>query len=277
MRGIYSSVTDIRRQVFTEVARMAYEGGDYSRVEELPYKILPGEVSKYRDSIFLERAIVGERLRLSMGLPLRPIDEHAPLSTGIEEAARPEKYYEPPLINIIKFACNACPEKSFHVTDMCQGCLAHPCVEVCPKGAVSIVHGKSVIDQSKCVKCGQCANVCPYGAIHKMERPCAKACTYHQQLIQNMLTLISEKAVDLSERVEVLSQRTIREKLICFFLQMAGRQKSESFTLPFTIVDLSDYLSIDRSAMTRELKRMKEEGLIEINRRNIRLHIEAAV
>ena len=173
MRGIYSSVTDIRRQVFTEVARMAYEGGDYSRVEELPYKIL---VSKYRDSIFLERAIVGERLRLSMGLPLRPIDEHAPLSTGIEEAARPEKYYEPPLINIIKFACNACPEKSFHVTDMCQGCLAHPCVEVCPKGAVSIVHGKSVIDQSKCVKCGQCANVCPYGAIHKMERPCAKAC-----------------------------------------------------------------------------------------------------
>ena len=69
MRGIYSSVTDIRRQVFTEVARMAYEGGDYSRVEELPYKILPGEVSKYRDSIFLERAIVGERLRLAMGLP----------------------------------------------------------------------------------------------------------------------------------------------------------------------------------------------------------------
>ena len=110
-----------------------------------------------------------------------------------------------------------------------------------------------------------------------ISRPCAKACTYHQQLIQNMLTLISEKAVDLSERVEVLSQRTIREKLICFFLQMAGRQKSESFTLPFTMVDLADYLSIDRSAMTRELKRMKEEGLIEINRRNIRLHIEAAV
>ena len=113
MRGIYSSVTDIRRQVFTEVARMAYEGGDYSRVEELPYKILPGEVSKYRDSIFLERAIVGERLRLAMGLPLRPIDEHAPLSDRHRgRPPRPEKYYEPPLINIIKFACNACPEKS---------------------------------------------------------------------------------------------------------------------------------------------------------------------
>lgn len=176
MRGIYSSVTDIRRKVFTEVARMAYEGGDYHRIEELPYKILPGEVGKYRDSIFLERAIVGERLRLSIGLPLRPVDEHTALSNGIEESAIAEKYYDPPLINVISFACNACPEKSYHVTDMCQGCLAHPCTEVCPKGAVSIVHGRSVIDQSKCVKCGLCANACPYGAINKMERPCAKAC-----------------------------------------------------------------------------------------------------
>ena len=176
MRGIYSSVTDIRRKVFTEVARMAYEGGDYSRIEELPYKIVPGERAKYRDSIFLERAIVGERLRLAIGLPLRPMDEHAPLSMGIDASAIAEKYYDPPLINIIKFACNACPDKEFKVTDGCQGCLAHPCVEVCPRGAVSIVHGRSQIDQTKCVKCGRCESACPYHAILKMERPCAKAC-----------------------------------------------------------------------------------------------------
>lgn len=106
-----------------------------------------------------------------------------------------------------------------------------------------------------------------------ISRPCAKACTYHHQLIQNMLSLISEKAVDLSERVEVLSQRTIREKLTCYFLQLAGRVKSETFNLPFTMVDLADYLSIDRSAMTRELKRMKDEGIIEVNRRQIRLNL----
>lgn len=176
MRGIYSSVTDIRRKVFKEVARLAYEGNDYSAMETLPYKIVPGEVAHYRDSIFLERAIVEERLRLAMGLPLRPVDEHAPVSQGIDAATVAEKYYDPPLVNIIKFACNACPEKSFVVTDCCQGCLAHPCTEVCPKDAVSIVHGRSRIDPAKCVKCGQCANVCPYGAINKLERPCAKAC-----------------------------------------------------------------------------------------------------
>lgn len=178
MRGIYSSVTDIRRKVFTEVARLSYDhepGTDIS-LEELPYKILPGEIASYRDSIFLERAIVGERLRLAIGLPVRSVTEHSLLSSGIEDSAVAEKYYEAPLVNVISFACNACPEKSFHVTDLCQGCLAHPCKEVCPKGAVSIVHGKSVIDQEKCIKCGRCKDVCPYGAINKMERPCARAC-----------------------------------------------------------------------------------------------------
>ncbi|MGN0595249.1 MAG: 4Fe-4S dicluster domain-containing protein [Hominimerdicola sp.] len=177
MRGIYSSVTDIRRKVFTEVAKLAYEGGDYaSKIADLPYKIVPGKVAVYRDSIFLERAIVEERLRLAIGLPLRSIEEHNLVSDGIEASAIDEKYYDPPLINIINFACNACPEMHYHVTDCCQGCLANPCKEVCPKGAIEIIHGKSVIDQSKCIKCGRCQSVCPYNAINKMERPCAKAC-----------------------------------------------------------------------------------------------------
>ena len=176
MRGIYTSVNKIRRQVFTEVARLAYGGEDYGRFEDVPYKIIPGEIASYRDSVFLERAIVGERLRLTMGLPLRKADEHAPISDRLEEAMKQEKYYEPPLINIIKFACHSCPENKIQVTDACQGCLAHPCREVCPKGAVELINGRSVIDEEKCIKCGKCVQECPYGAIVKLERPCAKAC-----------------------------------------------------------------------------------------------------
>ncbi len=176
MRGLYSSKTKIRHQIFTEVARLAYEGGDYSKFEGLPYKIIPGEISTYRESIFLERAIVGERLRLAMGLSLLPVDKQAPISTGVEESMIDEKFYEPPLVNIIKFACHKCPEKRVFVSDGCQGCIEHPCKEVCPKGAISIVNGKSVIDDDKCIKCGKCRSACPYDAIIKQERPCAKAC-----------------------------------------------------------------------------------------------------
>lgn len=176
MRGLYSSKTKIRHQIFTEIARMAYEGDDCKGLDELPYKIIPGEIASYRESIFLERAIVGERLRVAMGLSLRKISEHAPISRGVEASVVEEKYYEPPLINVIKFACHACPEKRVLVTEGCQGCLEHPCKEICPKGAISMVNGKSHIDPEKCIKCGRCADACPYNAIIKQERPCAKAC-----------------------------------------------------------------------------------------------------
>ena len=178
MRGIYTSVNDLRKRVFAEVARLSYEykEGDVSQMEEIPYRVIPGEVSVYRDSVFLERAIVRERMRMAMGLSARTAAEQAPVTQGAEECVKPEKYYQPPLINIIKFACHACPNNVVRVTDACQGCLAHPCREVCPKGAITVKNGKSVIDESKCIKCGKCVQVCPYNAILKLERPCAKAC-----------------------------------------------------------------------------------------------------
>ncbi len=176
MRGIHSTVNDIRKKVFTEVARLAYEGGDYSRMETLPYKIVPGEVANYRESIFLERAIAGERVRLAMGMSLRPVNEHTLLSKGVDESAIGEKYYTPPLINIISYACHACPSTQYKVTEYCQGCLSHPCRVVCPRDAIRVVHGKSEIDPEKCINCGQCKGACPYNAIIKLEQPCAAAC-----------------------------------------------------------------------------------------------------
>ena len=188
MRGVDTNLTKIRRTVFKEVARIAYQGGvdvdgdgivdtdDYGWVDNLPYEIIPGDVATYRESVFIERAVVGERIRLAMGLPLQGVDKPAMLSEGVAEAAKPETYYEPPLINVINFACNACEDNVYRVSDACQGCMAHPCREICPKGAISFVDGKAHIDQEKCIKCGRCATVCPYSAIHHYERPCAAAC-----------------------------------------------------------------------------------------------------
>lgn len=177
MRGIDTEVRKVRRKVFREVANLAYTSQNLTEdMEALPYKLVNSDDSPYWESIYRERAVVRERLRLAMGMSLRPENKPVNVSSGVEESNIDEKYYEPPLMQVIPSACNACPENKYFVTDHCMGCLAHPCREVCPRGAMTMVNGKSYIDQEKCIHCGKCKAVCPYDAIAHQVRPCSNAC-----------------------------------------------------------------------------------------------------
>lgn len=180
MRGIYTPITKIRRQVFSEIAKFAYErdldSKDFSILNETPFKIIPGEVPLYRDSIHKERAIIQERLRLALGLPLRPSDAYYPFTQDMAANTDLNRNFDRPLVNVIPFACEACPTDHFLVTDNCRKCLAHPCTSVCPVKAVSIGRYAAIIDQNKCIRCGRCQQACPYHAIVRTGRPCAEAC-----------------------------------------------------------------------------------------------------
>lgn len=105
---------------------------------------------------------------------------------------------------------------------------------------------------------------------HMMKR-CQKACAYHSILVQNMFSLVAGQICSLSRRVEVLSRRSIREKLLSYFAIQAGERGAEEFTLPFSLTALADYISTDRSAMMRELRRLREEGVVTVSGRKIRL------
>ncbi len=177
MRGIDTQVRKVRRRVFKEIANLAYNSTNLiDDMEALPYEIINYDDAVYRESVYRERAIVRERLRLAMGLSLRPEDKPSHLTQGLEESNVDEKYYEPPLMQVIPSACNSCPINQYSVSDKCMGCVAHPCREVCPKGAITMVNGKSYIDQEKCIKCGKCKAICPYDAISHQARPCSAAC-----------------------------------------------------------------------------------------------------
>lgn len=105
----------------------------------------------------------------------------------------------------------------------------------------------------------------------KMINRCKKNCEYHNKLIHNMVQILSVKLQNYNERIEVLTKKTIRDKLLAYFNMLVKKQITKNITLPFSLTDLADYLSIDRSAMMRELKNMKEEGIIESKGKKIYL------
>ncbi|MBR6738954.1 MAG: Crp/Fnr family transcriptional regulator [Oscillospiraceae bacterium] len=105
----------------------------------------------------------------------------------------------------------------------------------------------------------------------QITKRCENACHHHSALVQNLFRLLSTKTLRLSERVEVLSRRSIREKLLCYFHQQQIKERSNKFTLPFSLSALADYISVDRSAMMREMKKLKEEGRIRTENRRITL------
>lgn len=110
-----------------------------------------------------------------------------------------------------------------------------------------------------------------YMPYKKMIMPCGKLCACHQRMIENLLAIISEKAQNLSERIEVISNRTIRNKLLYYFQIQAAKEGKKSFSIPFSVSTLAEYLCVDRSAMTREIGKMKVDGLVDMNRRNVTL------
>ncbi len=106
---------------------------------------------------------------------------------------------------------------------------------------------------------------------HIMKR-CPNACTYHSTIVRNLVRLMAEKTQALSEHLEILSRRTTRDKLLAYFRLLAAKNRSPYFTLPFSQTSLADYICVDRSAMLRELAAMRREGIVEIDRRNIKLN-----
>ncbi len=95
------------------------------------------------------------------------------------------------------------------------------------------------------------------------EKRCKKNCNFHEQLLVGLPNLVLTKVSDLNIRIELLSKKTIRDKILSYFKILSENNFSKTFTLPFSLTDLADYLSIDRSAMMREIKILKEDGFIK--------------
>ncbi len=106
----------------------------------------------------------------------------------------------------------------------------------------------------------------------KIITTCSSACEFHTTLIRNMLKILANKNVTLTGKMEHLTKRTTKEKLLSYLSEQSIKYESNSFTIPFNRQELADYLSVERSAMSNELSKMRNEGLISYNKNNFILH-----
>ena len=105
----------------------------------------------------------------------------------------------------------------------------------------------------------------------QITKRCSNACQHHTQVVENLLQLMAGKVVHLTEKVDILSHRSIRGKLMSYFRIQSTKQNNLTFELPFSLLKLANYLCIDRSAMMRELKKMKDDEMIEMDGRMVTL------
>lgn len=106
---------------------------------------------------------------------------------------------------------------------------------------------------------------------YKVIHSCKMSCTFHHRLIENMVRLIGDKNVQLMQKIEIISQKTLRGKIMTYLQNQSMEQNSRNFSIPLARLELAEYLCADRSALTRELSHMKKEGLIWYEKNNFQL------
>lgn len=100
-------------------------------------------------------------------------------------------------------------------------------------------------------------------SMNKIMTVCSNGCQFHNRIIKNMVSVLARKNLMLTRKMEHLSKRTTKEKLISYLSDQATKVGSMTFTIPFNRQQLADYLAVERSALSRELSKLRKEGLLE--------------
>lgn len=108
--------------------------------------------------------------------------------------------------------------------------------------------------------------------VDKIFSPCGNHCVHHSQLIRNAVEIISEQNIALIDKIEHLSKRTTKDKILAFLSYSSKKAKSNTFDIPFDRQELADYLSVDRSALSNELSKLKKEGLLNYHKNHFTLY-----
>lgn len=166
----------LKREVLVRLVKAFLSDNFAENTRLIPFDMRPkGSEVPFRCCIYKERAVLRDRTIAGLGFAIEQDDEKTLLSDYARQAeARTEVDGNP--LTVLGTACKGCAESRVYITDLCQSCVARPCIKTCRFGAISHKDGRSVIDPEKCKKCGMCITACPYGAITRTIVPCENAC-----------------------------------------------------------------------------------------------------
>ncbi len=172
-----NKTTFLRREILTRIASLLFEHQDAKAIDKLPAQIIPRDAEPYRCCIFKDRELIRQRAIAALGFS---VDDEAEVEQYLlSEYADMAFQREQPTFPILTFlddACRACVRANYTVTNICQNCVARPCMLNCPKNAIALDERKARIDPNACVNCGICMKVCPFHAIIYVPVPCEAAC-----------------------------------------------------------------------------------------------------
>ncbi len=172
----FNNAIQTKRELLTRILKLLKDDELFEKIDRIPLEMRPKSKTPIRCCVHKDRAVIKYKAMAMMGFSVdEEEDELTPLKEYAEKALNKIDYHDK-FLTVIDEACSSCVQVNYTVSNLCRGCEARACQVNCPKGAISVVNGKAMIDHQKCVNCGLCQKVCPYHAIAYLPVPCEEAC-----------------------------------------------------------------------------------------------------
>ena len=244
-----AEILKLKNKIKMEVCKLAWQDNlNQDAVEQMILDLFPGPKATWRCCVYKEREIVRQRVRLAMceNVTTNPNSQN--------------------IVQVIEPACDECPIATYMVTDMCRFCLGKACLNACKFDALTPGDSHMKIDPAKCRECGMCANVCPYGAIIHIERPCKKACpvdaiTYDEYGIAQ---IDEEKCVNCGHCIHNCPFGAIGSKV--FLVKIIDAIKSGKQVIAMVAPSIEGQFGekIDLASIKRTLQKIGFSDMVEV-------------
>ena len=172
---MYHQATEIRRELLRRVCELTFNEELEAEIDRIPLHMRPRITELSRCCVHKDRAVIKYRVMTILGFNVTDETDELTRLSEYARMSRERKDFTDVMLTVVDEACSSCVKQNYTVTNLCKGCVGHPCTYACNKDAITM-NRRAKIDPSMCVNCGRCLSACPFHAIVYTPVPCEEAC-----------------------------------------------------------------------------------------------------